>query len=252
MRWFRLHADAISNPKLKLLAFEDRWHFVAILCLKSEGLLDEERDPGLRERLIAAQLGLTVQDAAEVRRRLQEVDLVGDNWQPKGWSKYQYASDNSTDRVRKFRQKKQQSNGAKRKGNVSATPPDTDTDTDTEKKKKRARTRAAFKKPTVDDVRAYCEERGNRVDPERFVDFYTTKGWKVGRNPMQDWRAAVRTWERREDEKPDAGARPPLRIDDQLAHLRRIAGEEEGGAGMDPPGGNVRGAVYPGLFRRAE
>ena len=54
----------------------------------------------------------------------------------------------------------------------------------------------AFHPPTVDEVKAYCLERKNRVDPVRFVDYYTANGWKVGKNPMKDWRAAVRTWER--------------------------------------------------------
>ena len=53
-----------------------------------------------------------------------------------------------------------------------------------------------FIPPTVGEVSAYCRERGSNVDAERFVDFYTSNGWKVGKNPMKDWRAAVRTWER--------------------------------------------------------
>jgi hypothetical protein len=57
--------------------------------------------------------------------------------------------------------------------------------------------RAAFKKPTVAEVRAYCEERGSHVDPEAFIDYYEANGWKVGRSSMKDWRAAFRTWERR-------------------------------------------------------
>lgn len=57
-----------------------------------------------------------------------------------------------------------------------------------------------FKPPTVDEVREYCKERRNKVDPERFIDHYTANGWKVGKNPMKDWKAAVRTWER--DDKP--------------------------------------------------
>ena len=54
------------------------------------------------------------------------------------------------------------------------------------------------KYPTLDEVKAYCNERNNRVDPERFIDYYTANGWKVGKNPMKDWKAAVRTWERGE------------------------------------------------------
>lgn len=57
-----------------------------------------------------------------------------------------------------------------------------------------------FKAPNVDEVRAYCLESGyTAVDPERFVDFYQSKGWKVGREPMKDWKAAVRNWNRKEN-----------------------------------------------------
>lgn len=54
-----------------------------------------------------------------------------------------------------------------------------------------------FKKPSLEEVKSYCLERGNKVNPQRFLDFYESKGWKVGKNPMKDWRAAVRTWEQR-------------------------------------------------------
>ena len=59
-----------------------------------------------------------------------------------------------------------------------------------------------FKKPTVDEVRAYCQERNNNIDPERFVDFYESKGWMIGKNHMKDWKSAVRTWEKKE-QKPE-------------------------------------------------
>lgn len=54
----------------------------------------------------------------------------------------------------------------------------------------------AFKRPTVEEVRAYCLERKNTVDPEAFIDHYESNGWKVGKAAMKDWRAAVRTWEK--------------------------------------------------------
>ena len=56
--------------------------------------------------------------------------------------------------------------------------------------------RKRFSPPSVDEVREYCFERGNNVDPEKFVDYYTANGWMAGKNKMKDWRAAVRTWER--------------------------------------------------------
>lgn len=56
--------------------------------------------------------------------------------------------------------------------------------------------RATFQKPTFEEVEAYCLERKNDIDPQVWTDFYTANGWKVGKNPMKDWMAAVRTWER--------------------------------------------------------
>ena len=53
-----------------------------------------------------------------------------------------------------------------------------------------------FKPPTVEEVRAYCQERKNNVDPDRFVNYYTANGWMVGKTKMKDWKAAVRTWEK--------------------------------------------------------
>ena len=65
-----------------------------------------------------------------------------------------------------------------------------------------------FSPPTVDEVRAYCQERNNGVDPESFVAFYASKGWKIGQSPMKDWKQAVITWEKRRKqegkEKPTA------------------------------------------------
>lgn len=58
-----------------------------------------------------------------------------------------------------------------------------------------------FTPPSLEDVKEYCKERGNSVDPQAFIDFYTSKGWKIGKETMKDWQAAVRTWERREAPK---------------------------------------------------
>jgi len=63
--------------------------------------------------------------------------------------------------------------------------------------------RCRFTPPSVDEVRAYCSERKNNIDPQTFIDFYESKGWLIGKNKMKDWKAAVRTWEkRRKDDKP--------------------------------------------------
>ena len=58
-----------------------------------------------------------------------------------------------------------------------------------------------FKKPTVNDIKDYCLDRNNNIDAETFYDFYESKDWKVGKNKMKDWKACVRTWEKR-NKKP--------------------------------------------------
>lgn len=58
-----------------------------------------------------------------------------------------------------------------------------------------------FTPPTIEQVRAYCDERKYHVDPERFVDFYASKGWMVGKNKMKSWKACVRNWERQDKEE---------------------------------------------------
>lgn len=63
-------------------------------------------------------------------------------------------------------------------------------------------TQKRFVPPTVDEVRAYCQDRQNGIDPQRFVDYYTSNGWMVGKNKMKDWKAAVRTWEQNRKDTP--------------------------------------------------
>ena len=62
--------------------------------------------------------------------------------------------------------------------------------------------KAFFKKPTFDEVNNYCLERNNNIDAEAFIDFYESKNFMIGKNKMKDWKAAVRTWEKREAKKP--------------------------------------------------
>lgn len=63
-------------------------------------------------------------------------------------------------------------------------------------KNERNKDSSRFTPPTLEEVIAYCKERANSVDPNRFIDFYTAKGWMVGKNKMKDWKAAVRNWEK--------------------------------------------------------
>lgn len=58
-----------------------------------------------------------------------------------------------------------------------------------------------FKKPTIEEIEAYCKERGNNIDAESFFDYYESKDWMIGKNRMKDWKAAIRTWEKNDKKK---------------------------------------------------
>lgn len=74
-----------------------------------------------------------------------------------------------------------------------------DKDIKKESKKKESRN---FVPPTLSEVKAYCQERNNGINPQAFIDFYESKGWMIGKNKVKDWKACVRTWEnRRKEEK---------------------------------------------------
>ena len=135
MSWFRFYNEAIDDEKLRLLAFEDRWHFTSLLCCKSKGLLDSATDsPELKSRKIALKLGLSTRELDEVARRLSEVGLVDrDTLQPLAWDKRQFQTDTSAERTRQYRERqKKASDKVKRHGDVTVTVQETETETETE------------------------------------------------------------------------------------------------------------------------
>nr|DAV56262.1 MAG TPA: helix-turn-helix domain protein [Caudoviricetes sp.] len=75
--------------------------------------------------------------------------------------------------------------------------------------RRNTRERKRFAPPTLAEVSDYCKERGNSIDPQRFIDYYESNGWKVGRNPMKDWKAAVRNWERGDGRRAEKQAYKP-------------------------------------------
>jgi hypothetical protein len=116
-----MYHEFAGDPAVQCLDFGDQRHYVMVLCFKASGFLDREMPSGdFRHRAICKALGLDPLAGGEARRRLQEVGLVDADWQPLGWDKRQYKSDNSTARVKKFRAKSEEEETKK------------ETDTDTE------------------------------------------------------------------------------------------------------------------------
>ena len=67
---------------------------------------------------------------------------------------------------------------------------------DIKNKKEEINKSKRFKKPSVEDIETYCNERNNNINPNAFYDYYESKDWMIGKNRMKDWKAAIRTWER--------------------------------------------------------
>lgn len=120
--WFRAYTKMVDDEKLRLLAFEDRWHFIAILCLKGQGVLDAN-DP-LMMRKAAVKMGLDLRSLEEVARRLAEVGLIEQaTLQPIKWESLQQRSDadpTATERKQRQRQREREAADALKKANGEA------------------------------------------------------------------------------------------------------------------------------------
>lgn len=80
---------------------------------------------------------------------------------------------------------------------------DKDNEEDNEEDIKKKNKRKNFKKPTIEEIKSYCNERKNSINAQYFYDYYESNGWKVGKNAMKDWQATIRTWEKRNRAKGD-------------------------------------------------
>lgn len=103
-------------------------------------------------------------------------------------------------------------------------------------KKNKQKKSTPFVIPSVGEVEAYCRERGNRIDAQRFIDHYTANGWRVGKNPMKDWQATVRNWEKNDDERTSAAGRNSRPLSGIHSNDNRYAPENLPGfiSGDDP------------------
>ena len=159
-------------------------------------------------------------------RRIEPID---GGWRLLNHGKYRAIRDTEERKAYKRQWIKDKREKDKAVDNVDQSRPqytntDTDTDTDTDTKPLK---RKGFAPPSLDEVSQYCKQRGNTVDPETFVDFYSSKGWLVGKTKMKDWQASVRTWEKRETaEKKEAKdwdelARNNARPGESMAEFKR-------------------------------
>lgn len=233
--WFAMDCNIFTNPKVLRLAAALKldvdatvgkigrlWAW-AMLTGNEDGFIgflpDEEIADIMRWKkkpaaLVCALVECGLLDDGEDGKSLHDwTDLNGNFQSKKRRERERKARGASAEIPRKI-----QSDSAPTVPNLTVPNPLPSPSSKVKERAKRAAPR--FQKPAVEEIAAYCLERGNGVDAQRFFDFYEAKGWKVGKNDMRDWKACVRTWEQRDgDRKPEQGG-------NVFAALARELGDE--------------------------
>lgn len=225
--YLRLKDNFFDSDELKILeSMKDGYLYSNILLklylrsLKNDGkLVVNDRIPYNAEMLASVtghQIG-TVKQALSIFKDLGLIDVLENgaiymldiqNFIGRGSSE--------ADRKREYRQRieSDRTNVLTNVRQISdKTPPEIEIEIELEKDieiekdssaKSTTTKRKRFEKPTLSEIKAYCIERGNKVDAQHFFDYYESNGWRVGKNSMKNWQAAVRTWERSEYRKPSS------------------------------------------------
>jgi predicted phage replisome organizer len=222
VKWIKIVTDVFDDEKVILIESMPEADSIIVIWFKLLCLAGKQNRDGLlmlndkiayTDEMLATVFRRpvnTVRLALQTFERFAMIEIVDGTICIANWEKHQNAS--KLAELREYNRIAQQKSRAKRKllpaVNDSQTNVNDSQGTDIEEDKEKeedkennsvpqAESRAKrFTPPTVEEVRSYCAERKNNVDAQRFVDYYTSNGWLVGKNKMKDWRAAVRTWER--------------------------------------------------------
>ena len=220
IKWIKLATNIFDNKKIKQIETLPDGDSIIVIWFKLLALAGSVNDNGFvyftkdipyTDQMLAAYFNrplTTIQMAISIFEKYGMIEIVDNVIFVSNWEKYQNVD--AMDRIREQTRLRVAKHRELKKidcnvtSNVTVTQSnatDIDKDIDIDKRKdipKGISKRKCFAPPTVDEVRAYCQERGNNIDPQRFVDFYESKGWFVGKNKMKDWKAAVRNWEGRD------------------------------------------------------
>ena len=214
VKWIKLFVDIWDNRKIRQIETLPDGDSVLIIWLKlltlagninNDGFVYFTKDIPFSDEMLAAHFGKplnTVKMALEVFQHFGMIEIVNDIIHVSNWEKYQ--NKQRLDDLKEYNRIKQQEH-RKRVNEMSMLSIDCQ---DIERRKKKEekeedkKSVARFHAPTHDEISSYCLEKGIRIDVDRFIDYYTANGWKVGRNPMKDWKATVRNWSRQDKGKP--------------------------------------------------
>lgn len=241
VKWVKITTDMFDNRKIKhLRRLPDGNNIVLIwiMLLTMAGRCNSGGKIFLTEnipydaKMLADELDFKENTVAAALKNLEQLDMIAvDNgfYTIVGWGEYQNVDgmdkvrEQTRKRVAEFKKNKKSqagnvtSNAEVTHGNVTGNTEVTQGNATEEVREEEkeyntlsisACTRDAptkapyFTPPNIEEIREYCVSRNNNVNPEQFYDFYESKGWMVGNARMKDWKAAVRTWERRSERAP--------------------------------------------------
>lgn len=184
--WFRFYVEFATDPTIQVLAFEDQRHFAMALCMKGMGLLDREfPTPSARSRVVCVTLGLDPLAAAEANRRLREVGLVDESWQPLNWDKRQHKSDHdAADRQRRSRENRALVTVTTMSRDSHGLDTDTESEGDTDQKQETN----GLMQPVVESGSSDL----TKADPQGFDEFERLYPKRSGSQRWADARSAFR------------------------------------------------------------
>lgn len=219
VKWIKITTDIFDDEKILLIeSLPDAYAIITVwfklLCLagkqNNSGVFLLGRMPYTEQMLatIFRMKEATVTMALRTFEQFGMIELVDGVITIPNWDKHQsldkleLAKEKTRQRVARHREKQKlltECNVTDRYNVTQCNADRIEEDKDKEKeidKESDKQKRKRFVPPSLEEVKAYCSERNNNVDAERFIDYYTSNGWLVGKNKMKDWKAAVRSWER--------------------------------------------------------
>lgn len=220
VKWIKLVTDLFDNRKIKQIEVLPEGDAIIVIWMKLLCLAGNINDSGYvyftneipyTDQMLSTQFNrplTTIQLALKTFEQFGMIEIIDDMLRISNWEKYQ--SVDKMAEIREYNRLAKQRSREKQKllnnvNDMSMTSQpcqgtdididiEEDIDIDTNNTKGKTK-RKRFVKPTVEDIRAYCVERNNNVNPERFYNYYESNGWMVGKNKMKNWKAAILTWE---------------------------------------------------------
>lgn len=214
IKWIKLNVDMFDDEKIKIIQSMPEGDSLLIVWIKLITLAGKTNDGGyiyINENMAYTDEMLSVimnkplniiQLALGTFTRLGMIELDDKGIYLINFEKYQ--SLDKLQEIREYNRLAQQKHREKiRCQKLSMTSQDCqdidiDKDKDIDKEYIKESKKKSFKKPTIEEIQDYCKERNNSINADTFYDFYESKNWYVGKNKMQNWKAAIRTWEQRD------------------------------------------------------